>query len=501
MNSKFAKAFLIAMLPLSGTWLLAQNEQTAASKETTSVPPGTSYYVEAASYGTKRETDPPSYTRTLAKTGIRGVETIDWLDVGLDYRTRFEYRKNDLRRPVLTTDYPFLLRTRAYIGVKHKLDPVRFAIEFEDAHRVNGKFPKDDRDFNRVEIIQGYVELHFKKALGNDKLGNARPVFVRFGRQAFEFLDRRLLASNQWRNTTNNFFGFRSAIGQEKNDWQIDLLAVRPIKRLIDDFDKTDNDRDVWAVIGHWRRWSQFITIEPYYLGLNQRATVNTGNRDRLIHSPGLRVYGWLLDKHINYDFTYTQQFGKDSQLEHKAFSVTGEVGYVLREMSWKPRFSLFFGYVTGDKDPNDKVNNRFERFYGFARPWSSDDYIIMENIITPKLKVEFEPVKGVKIDGGYSYYWLASSTDRFNNLLSGVQNRDSEGNSGRFLGHGLDSRVRFKPTKFMDANIGYIHFTNGEFVINRQKEVLGQHTKSSDFIYVELCLNAFDIFKQGAKK
>ena len=456
----------------------------------------TSYYVEPGTTGTRRESDPPSYVRNLSKTGIKGSEKIDWFDVGLDFRSRFEVRRNDIRRPYLATDYPILLRTRAFLGIKNIIDPLRFAVEFEDAFKVNSQFPSDTKDFNRAEIIQGYAELYFKNALGKDNLGNNRPFSIRFGRQAFEFIDRRLIANNQWRNTTNNFLGFRATLGQEKNDWQVDLLALRPINIMIDKWDNPDKDRDFWAAIGHWRKWSEIITLETYYLGLNQRPSAANNNRERQIHSPGLRVYGWLPAGHINYDVTGTYQFGEDNNLTHNAYAVTAEIGYLIKELSWKPRFSLFYGFVTGDNNPTDNESNRFERFFGFGRPWSSDDYVIMENIVTPKIKVEFEPIKGLRVDGGYSFYWLASDTDRFNNLLGGSNNRDVTGNSGTSLGNGLDIRFRFSPTKFMAANLGYAHFINGEFVINRQEAALDESSNSSDFAYIELTFNVVDIFK-----
>jgi hypothetical protein len=462
-----------------------------------------SYYVEAGSYGTKRENDPPNYVRDIRNTGFKGAEKINWLDIGADYRVRFESRTNDIRRPEsFNQDYPFLLRSRAYLGIKNKIDPFRFAVEFEDSHRVNGKYPLDDRDVNRAELIQGYGELHFKKALGTDALGNNRPLIIRGGRMAFEFLDRRLIALNQWRNTTNNFLGFRASLGQDKNDWQLDLLALRPIQRIINKFDKAEQHRDFWAAIGHWRKWSDVITVEPYYLGLHQRAHASNANRKRIIHSPGIRLYGWIAHKHVNYDLTATYQFGEDNKQQQNAYAVTAEVGYTAQKLKSKPRISMFYGYVTGDKNSLDMQNNRFERFFGFARPWSSDDYIIPENIITPKFKVEFEPVKGLKVDGGYSFYWLQSATDRFNNLLAGTaNNRDKTGNSGTFIGHGLDSRVRFKPVPFIDANIGYTHHTHGDFVKNRQVAANGESAKSSDFYYIELSFNFFDLTKYISTK
>jgi hypothetical protein len=481
---KLFPLFLLGLLPAMG-WA----QSAATEKKST-------HYIEPGTYGTKRENDPPNYVRNLAKTGISGTENTNWLNVGLDYRIRYEHRHHDIRRVELTDDNPYLLRTRAYIGITQKLDPFRAVVEFEDARRVNSIFAEDTRDFNRNEIIQAYGELHFKKALGQDDLGNNRPAFVRYGRMAFEFLDRRLLGLNQWRNTTNNFNGLRASIGQDANPWALDLLALNPIGRVTNAPDTTDTDRTLLAAIGHWRKWSKVVTIEPHFLVLNQRATPATLNRARQINTLGLRLYGWVGKTGVNYDVTGMAQFGEDNQLQHRAQSFTGEVGYKMAH-AWKPRVSFFLGYASGDKDPNDNQNNRFERYFGFARPWSADDYIVMENVVARKFQLEFEPVKNVRVDAGYSLYALASATDRFNNLLAGANNRDNTGQSGRGIGNSLDTRVRLKPTKFTDLTLGYSHFTNGDFVLARQEATLGESADGSTFFYIEFSANAFDLFKK----
>ncbi|MBC6962751.1 MAG: alginate export family protein, partial [Nitrosomonas sp.] len=137
--------------------------QTAANQQAESTKPTfiasntpSSFYQRARSYSTHPESDPPRYVRTLSKTGIDAFKNLYWLDVGLDYRVRYEHRHNDIRRSRITTDDPVLLRTRAYLGIKEILDPLRFVVEFEDARRYNGKFPKDNRDWNEFELIQTY---------------------------------------------------------------------------------------------------------------------------------------------------------------------------------------------------------------------------------------------------------------------------------------------------------------------------------------------------------
>ncbi|KIO50368.1 alginate export family protein [Nitrosospira sp. NpAV] len=458
-----------------------------------------SYFKPASSYSTQPESDPPRYVKNLSKTGIEAFKDITWLDVGLDHRTRYEFRSNDIRRTDLTLDQPFLLRSRAYVGIREILDPFRGAIEFQDSRRYNGKFPHDDRDFNDYDLIQGYGELYFKRALGQDDRKQDRPIRFRVGRMAYEALDRRLIGRNEWRNTTNTFEGFRINLGQEANDWEVDLWAYQPVKRVLAAFDQRVENQWFYGVIGHWRKWSDIITLQPYYMGLAQDGSKMPGQIDREIHAPALRGYGKIGNTNLDYDFNLIYQFGRNGSEQHDAHGYTLETGYTFKH-DWKPRISAFYGYASGDRNPNDNVNNRFERFFGFARPWSADDYIVFENIKAPKIKLELQPAKDLRIDGGYSWFWLASSTDRFNNLLDGNNsairnpgfNRDPTGRSGDFIGHALDIRARYKLTPNIDTTVGYSHFVSGNFTRNRQMAALGRSPRGSDFFYVEVVISAF---------
>ncbi|MES2568448.1 MAG: alginate export family protein, partial [Verrucomicrobiota bacterium] len=323
--------------------------------------------------------------RKASETGIGFLKKADWLEIGLDYRFRYEYRDDDIRRAEGGLDEPWLHRTRAYLGVKKIIDPLRFAFEMQDARRYNSNYPRDNRDVNEFELIRAYAELYFEDLLGHDPLGNPRPLSIRYGIHNFEFLDRRLIGNNQWRNTANSFQGFQATLGQESNDWQIDLLAVQPRDRLLYDFDEPVDQQWFYAIIGHWRKWSDIITIEPYYLALHQSG--RPGVVEREVHSPGIRGYGKIGETGFDYEASFNYQFGYSGNLDLRAFGGTAEVGYSIKH-PWKPRVSVFYGYATGDRDPNDQEDNRFERFFGFGRPWSANDYIVYENISTPKLRV-----------------------------------------------------------------------------------------------------------------
>jgi len=461
---------------------VAKTAKAAKAKAKPAPPPPSTtagYYVEAGSYGTTRETVPPKYVRRLSQTGIEAAKDLDWLDVGLDHRIRYEMRDDDLRRPDDRTDNLFLLRTRAYLGIREVLDPLRLTIEVEDARGENSHYVADDRTTNSAEPIQLVAELYFKNALGRDGKFANRPISLKAGRMWFEKLDRRLIGNNGWRNTTNTFQGVHLDIGRQANDWEVEFIAAQPLERKLYEFDRTNDGQWFYALIGHIRRWSEIVTLEPYYLAIAQD---KEGNRKkRTIHMPGVRAYGGFGQSPAHYDVSLMCQTGKDDGRDHSALAATTEFGWRF-DHAWKPRASVFYGYASGDENPLDNSNERFDRFYGFARPWSASDYVQFENVHAVKSRLEITPHETLRADAGYSAYWLASDQDRWN----AVGLRDPTGQSGDFMGHEFDMRARWTPNSQVEVTAGYAHFASGNFPGN-----LGR-SDSADFVYLEISLNAF---------
>ena len=466
----------------------------------------TSYYRPSNSYATNPESDPPRYVRRLSETGIEAFKDINWLDIGFEFRTRYEMRHDDFRRVEAGFDNPFFLRSRAYLGIREILDPFRFAVEFQDSRVYNNRFPTTDQENNPYDLIQGYGELNFKNALGQDDRKQSRPVRFRAGRMAYEALDRRFIGRNEWRNTTNTFEGFRLNLGREANDWEIDTWGYQPVRRLQTKFDEANDHLWFFGSIGNWRKWSDIITLQPYYMGQKQTADPNghtaTNRLDREIHMPGIRAYGLVGTTGLDFDMNFSYQLGTNGTERQDAYGYTTEVGHKFKH-PWKPRLAGFYGYATGDRHPDDGVNNRFDRFFGFARPWSSDHYVIYENIKSPRVRFDFQPAQKLGIEASYAWFWLASSTDRlfdtFDGNISVVKdpgfNRDKTGRSGDYVGSGVELRVRYQIDPRINTVIGYSHFIAGEFIQNRMAahpEEITQRPGFSDFFYVEVLITAF---------
>lgn len=512
-----------------------------------------SYFRPARSNSTTPDPDPPKYVVNASRswlahtTGQYRPDSLSWLDIGLDYRFRYEYRENDIRsfNPWATSrsstkygdlrshgfglDTPILHRTRFYLGIKEILDPFRFAIEIQDSRisreRANRPVPQSD-EINEFATIRLYAELHFDNPLPDDAHGNVRPVSLRYGIHNFEFMDRRLIGNNQWRNTANTFQGFHGIIGQESNDWQLDFLAVQPLNRLKYGWDRPIDPRYLYGVIGNWRGWSDIVTIQPFYLQFRQSERGTTA--EKVVHTPGVRLYGVVGKTGLDFDFDISPQFGDKKALairpgavtasqsrtaeKVRAFAATAEVGYTYEQHDWKPRLSFFYGFASGDRRANrtlasttpaslgvtDATDNRFERLYGFQRPWSANDYIVWENISNPKIQLNFRPLKELRVELGYSWLYLASGSDRFFRPNAGQSTqRDYQEKAGKDIGQEFDTRIRYPLTKTMDFTFGYAHFRAGDYIkqnVFRTNATTGVRSDKthSDFAYIEISQRFF---------
>jgi hypothetical protein len=272
----------------------------------------------------------------------------------------------------------------------------------------------------------------------------------------------------------------RLILGQQRNDWQVDVLALQPVERRLRQPDRTNEEEWFYAVIGHWRRWSKYITLQPHYLVRDQDRK-DSAQSDREIHTFALRGYGLVGDTGLDYDFTTALQCGNDGPRNHRAFGFAAEAGYTFKH-PWRPRLSAFCGYASGDRHPTDGTNERFDRHYGFARPWSANDYFIWENLIAPKVRLELQPHKLVTLETGYHGYWLASDSDSWSN----ARRRDLEGQSGDCIGHELDVRLRWRVNPRAEIIIGYAHFEPGAFTRNTGD------ADDSDFFYIETTIQLF---------
>ncbi len=468
--------FLLTCAPSAAQMPPATTQPTADDSPAESPPkeaaPKKAAPYQSKAWGTKLETEPPGYVKSLKDHGLPGCEEINWFDLGLEHRTRFEHRDDDMRRARLEEDDQFLLRSRAYFGIREILDPLRFAVEFQDSRQFNSDWPETNRDVNENDFLQAFGELYFK-----DALGPGQPLALRAGRMTLDYMDRHLVGRTGWGNTLTAFDGFRVRLGEPASDWQFDFFAVQPIDRRMRQPDRADEERWLYGLVGAWRKWHQYVTVEPYYFILDEDRK-GWEAADREIHTLGLRAFGPIAGTHFDYDANAAFQTGEDGQRDQRAFAAIGELGYTFAH-AWKPRLSVNTMYASGDRDPNDHYSERFARLFDPAHCYSTWDLFTWQNVISPKLRLELKPTDKLRFDTSYGGYWLASDSDAW--VATG--RRDPFGGSGDFIGQEVDMRVRYQLHQRVDLEVGYAHFFAGPFAQNTGP------ADDADFFYVQTTL------------
>jgi len=181
---------------------------------------------------------------------------------------------------------------------------------------------------------------------------------------------------------------------------------------------------------------------------------------DSTIHTLGLHACGPIAGTRFDYAAEAAFQFGENGQSNQQAFSATGELGYSFDHQT-KPRLSAAFSYASGNRVNPDYQSERFNPLSGTSTPFSYTNVHTLQNMIAPRVRLEWEPFERGQAHVSYGAFWLASDTDAW-----GASGRiDPSGGSGDFIGRELDCSLTWRPERRIEISIGYIYFLPGRFV------------------------------------
>lgn len=396
----------------------------------------------------------------------------DWMLMGIEQRTRFEIFDDNYDNGV-PRDEPFSLRSRAFLGVRELIDPLRFGFEFQDSRQFNATAPPERNTVDENDILQAYAELYF-----GESLGLSQPLSFQFGRLANDYIDRRLRSRNGFRNTCNAFDGFRIRAGNRETPWELEFFAVQPVDIRTVQPNRSNEEQWFYGVVGAWRGFAPLAWIEPYYFILDED---NKGwnAEDADLHTPGVHVYGDIGSSGFDYDLDVAFQYGNNLGLSQRAFATHAEIGYTFAH-PWHPRVAFWVNYASGDRDPNDGIDNTFDRLFGSSNGhYGFLDYFIWSNMIQPSVQLSASPTKSTRLNSIYRTVWLASDTDAW----ARADRQDPTGQSGDFVGTEIDLFMHHDISQHLSIEIGYAHFFPGAFVRNTGD------SPDSDRFYVQTIL------------
>lgn len=380
-------------------------------------------------------------------------DTHDGLSVSGGMRLRYEAIDGQPRVGLNTSDELFNLRTNV-LAQYRKVD-FEAAVEIYDS-RVWGDrtgTPVSTNEVNALEPVQAYVAGTF-----HDPLGAGSKLTLTAGRMMLNLGSRRLVAADDYRNTTNGYTGLRADV-VAKGGWKATLIYTLPQTRLPDDpadvrrakvkLDKESFNLVLWGgQIGRAKALGVAL-IELTYFHLGERDAPGRPTRDRSLDTFGGRIIADPWPGRFDFELEGFYQKGSVStstaptaaHQRVEASFIHADVGYSFSG-PWKPRLSLEYDRASGDKR-GDRFG-RFDTLFGMRRadlaPAGLYNALARANIETAGVRLEATPSKRIDWFAAYRPMWLAARGDSFSS--TGV--RDATGRSGRFAGHQFEARIRY---------------------------------------------------------
>ena len=414
----------------------------------------------------------------------------DWIDLGLENRTRFESYDHPWRANQAigggATDAQLLLRSRARVGLGGN-GPFRFLFEGQDSRALSSDQPGDFRNIttiNEFDILQllGSLTIH-------NVGGSGLRTDLHFGRMTMDFGGRRYISRNDFRNTVNAFDGVHWQIG-EGQTWRFRAFLVEPVIREQVQLDEQTARSVFWGTYVESAHFPWF-NVNAYYFGLNDQQFQNK-NLHRTYSTFGLRLFKSPAINEFDYEFEGAIQTGHLGTVDHFAYNPNIEAGYTFN-LPWTPRFLVQYTYASGTDTPGGNESGNFDPLFGARRfdlnPTGIWGPFFRSNISAPGWRLSAQPADNVTVSVKHRFWYLAQATAPF--VGSGLQ--DSTGGSGNYLGNDLELRAQWAPLWAMRQNLdfdfGYVHWFKGSYfdspTIIAQMPAGGN--KDSDYFYASV--------------
>ena len=368
-------------------------------------------------------------------------------------RARYETLGGQARAGFGASDELISLRTT--LLAEYRSNGLRIGAELYDSRAYASKPGSaiGTGEVNTFELVQAYIGGELADAFGQGSKASAQ-----LGRFTLNLGSRRLVAADDYRNTTNGYTGLRTDLRLSGGTaltafYTLPQIRLPDVRAAILDnetqLDRESFDLELWGGFLSRPRVFGETMGEVSYVGLHERDSDGRPTRDRDLHTVGARLLREPASGKFDHEVEGYYQFGSISEtlsntarnLDVSAWFLHADVGYRFPG-SLKARVSVEYDYASGD-GPNGSYG-RFDTLFGMRRadlaPAGIYAQIGRANISTPGLRVEAAPT--ARVDGFVTYrpIWLAERRDSFS--TTGV--RDASGRSGSFAGHQVEGRIRY---------------------------------------------------------
>jgi len=391
-----------------------------------------------------------------------------------------------------------LLVTRSIVQARYRVGRITFGGDLIDSRAIApmARTAATTTDVNAFEQVQLFVAAD----LGDPK---AKTLHGRLtiGRQVADVASRRLLANDDYRNTTNGFTGARLDLAGMA-DATATLFYLLPQQRLPDDLDgvraarvrldREGFDTRIWGATLA-RPVGGRVALDVGAVRFEERDRPGRATRDRQLTTLTARITAPVAPGHLDTEIEVMRQTGSiaasiapgAARKPVAAWFGHATVGYQW-PTGWKPHVAVDADYASGDRRTG--TYERFDSLFGFRRadyaPSGLYNAVQRDNLIAVGPRLQTMPSKRLDTLLTVKKLWLASPVDGF--ATTGVV--DANGRSGRDAGWQVDSRLRFftVPRRFMVEADG-VWLAKGRFL-----RTAPNRASRRDTVYAALAATAF---------
>jgi len=410
------------------------------------------------------------YLRALANTP-------EWLDIGLTHRMRVESLTNNFRKGAPETIEGIAIRTRLRVGADWKM--FRVLVEGQNSTDIgessNATSTLNASLLGTDRMLQAFLAMKLENVFGT---GLRTDLHV--GRMTMDFGERRFIARNEFRNTTNTFQGVHWNLAEEKV-WRTRAFIVSPVAETFGVLQPVE-DTVFWGVQYEDRR-KPWLFFDAYYFGINGGG--QTLDQQRAFGTYGLRYFRSAEVNRLDYEGESAFQKGTRSGLPHFAYFQHAQVGYTFN-LPFQPHLIALYDYASGTSNPTSGKSGAFDTLFGARRAELNPSGIFgpffRSNIISPGVRLEMQTSRNTDVMLKWRAWWLAQSKDAW--VGSGLQ--DPTGAAGNYLGHDVEIRARWNWNTFLALDAGFSHFFKGSYISYLAQTPGNPSARDSDYTYIQ---------------
>lgn len=400
--------------------------------------------------------DPAKATEPLDRLKFIPFSSDDWLSLGGESRTRYEYFEHSLWGQGPQDNNGFWLQRFMLHADFHEDDILRVFVQLKsglEGGRNGGPRPPDEDQF---DLNQAFVDFRI--------LSTESGTFtLRTGRQEIGLGSSRIISYREGPNVRQAFDGARAIFTAA--DWRADAFWVSPAKTRLGAFDDgTDSRQKLWGVYFTGPFPSvKGVHLDAYYLGYsNEAARFDQGSAREERHSLGTRVWGRTGGFDFNFEGLY--QFGTFGGGSIEAWTIASDTGYTIGQLARTPRLGLKADIISGDRDPKRTDLQTFNPLFPRGSYFNDASMIGPANLFDLHPSIEVHAAKTLTCSLDCDFYWRES---RYDGIYGPAVNLIRSGKAGgsRKIGDQPSLRTEWKPDHHWTAVVAVSYFFAGEFL------------------------------------